>query len=105
MDRANLHYKSVTFQESYVTSMVPSRTQQESEMYCTCQLCNTTYSASRSYNGWTLGGDKDSIWLTKDEMKIEFDIKIPTTKGMLFTMYHERDTEKANAGTTQDQDK
>jgi hypothetical protein len=37
-------------------------------------------------------------------MKIEFNIKIPTTKGMLFTMYHERDTEKANAGTTQDQD-
>jgi hypothetical protein len=43
-------------------------------------------------DGWTLGGNADAIWLTKGDVKIKFDIKIPTPKGVLYAMYHERKT-------------
>ena len=38
-------------------------------------------------NGWTLQADKSALWLTKGNIKINFDIIIPTPKGMIFAMY------------------
>jgi hypothetical protein len=46
-------------------------------------------------DGWTLGGNADAIWLTKGDIEIKFDIKIPTPKGVLYAMYHQRNTEIA----------
>jgi hypothetical protein len=46
-------------------------------------------------DGWTLGGNADAIWLTKGDIEIKFDIKIPTPKGILYAMYHQRNTEIA----------
>jgi hypothetical protein len=46
-------------------------------------------------DGWTLGGNADTIWLTKGNIEIKFDIKIPAPKGVLYAMYHERKTEIA----------
>jgi hypothetical protein len=37
-------------------------------------------------DGWTLGGNADTIWLTKGDIKIKFDIKIPTPKGVIYAM-------------------
>jgi hypothetical protein len=48
--------------------------------------------------GWKLNGDANSIYITKDEARIDFDIKIPTPKGVLFAMYLKRDSEIAGAG-------
>jgi hypothetical protein len=60
-------------------------------------------------DGWTLGGNADAIWLTKGDVGIKFDIKIPTPKGVLYAIYHQRNTEIAapmtatpNAGATTD---
>jgi hypothetical protein len=51
--------------------------------------------------GWTLHGDEKCLRLTKGTATIKFDILIPTAKGMLYAMYHQRgSTEVANAGTT-----
>jgi hypothetical protein len=50
--------------------------------------------------GWTLGGNAGAIWLTKGDVEIKFDIKIPTPKGVLYAMYHQRDTEIAAPTTT-----
>jgi hypothetical protein len=57
-------------------------------------------------DGWTLGGNADAIWLTKGDVEIKFNIKIPTPKGVLYAMYHEHKTEivapttaAPNAGT------
>jgi hypothetical protein len=44
-------------------------------------------------DGWILGGNADAIWLTKGDIEIKFDIKIPTPKGVLYAMYHEYKTE------------
>ena len=49
----------------------------------------------RMQDGWTLGGNKESIWLTKDGQKLFFDIKISTPKGALFCMYFKRECEMA----------
>jgi hypothetical protein len=46
-------------------------------------------------DGWILGGNAAAIWLTKGDIEIKFDIKIPTPKGALYAMYHERKTEIA----------
>ena len=40
--------------------------------------------------GWTMGGDANSIWLKSGDMKIVFDILIPTPKGALYVMYMKR---------------
>ena len=52
--------------------------------------------------GWTLGGDKEAIWLSKGDQTITFDIKIPTPKGVIYAMYMKRDDEVAGAGVTND---
>jgi hypothetical protein len=44
---------------------------------------------------WMLRGNSDAIWLTKGDVKIKFDIKIQTPKGVLYAMYHQQDTEIA----------
>jgi hypothetical protein len=37
--------------------------------------------------GWTIGGDKNSIWIKKDQKKVIFDMKISTPDGgTLFAM-------------------
>jgi hypothetical protein len=54
------------------------------------------FSISKLQNdGWTLGGNADAIWPTKGDIEIKFDIKIPTSKGVLYVMYHERKIENA----------
>jgi hypothetical protein len=54
--------------------------------------------------GWTMGGDKTAIWITKGSMKIVFDIIIPTPKGALYVMCMKRTggnkNEMANAAMT-----
>ena len=40
--------------------------------------------------GWTLGGNADSLWITKGEKKVVFDIKIETPKGIVFAIYFKR---------------
>ena len=47
--------------------------------------------------GWQLGGNKNSMWLEKDNKKIVFDIMLKTEEGVLFAMYFKRDTEIAGA--------
>jgi hypothetical protein len=51
-------------------------------------------------DGWILGGNADAIWLTKGDIEIKFDIKIPTPKGVLYAMYHERKAEVVAAPMT-----
>jgi hypothetical protein len=46
--------------------------------------------------GWKMGDDESSIWIKKDDMKIEFDIQIPTPKGYLYVMYMKRNEESVN---------
>jgi hypothetical protein len=41
--------------------------------------------------GWILGGDKNEIWLKKDDHCIKFDVKISTPKGMIFALFMERE--------------
>jgi hypothetical protein len=49
-------------------------------------------------DGWTLHGNAESIWLTKKNATITFDIQISTAKGMLYVMYNQCGTKVANAG-------
>jgi hypothetical protein len=44
-------------------------------------------------NGWLLHGNDKTIWLTKGEDKIIFDIIIPTPEGMVFAVYFNRNEE------------
>jgi len=37
--------------------------------------------------GWILGGDHETMWLTKGKRTVTFNIKIPTPKGTLYAMY------------------
>ncbi len=48
--------------------------------------------------GWKLNGNTNLIYITKDEARINFDIKIPTPKGVMFVMYFKRNSEIACAG-------
>jgi hypothetical protein len=74
------------------------------------KISNVTYLPEAKYNlfsitklqndGWTLGGNADAIWLSKGDIEIKFDIKIPTPKGVLYAMYHQRNTEIAAPTTT-----
>jgi len=50
-------------------------------------------------DGWTLGGDKSALWLTKGNVNLNFDIIIPTSKGMIFTMYVKHKGEMAGVST------
>jgi hypothetical protein len=43
--------------------------------------------------GWKLGGDREQIWIFKEDARIDFDIKIPTPKGTLYAMYFKRNME------------
>ena len=43
--------------------------------------------------GWVLGGDKDTLWITKGHRTICFDIKIETPEGCVFAMYVTRGNE------------
>jgi hypothetical protein len=49
--------------------------------------------------GWLLKGNREAIWLTKDDNEVVFDMKVPTNKGLLFAMYFKRGKEIAAAAT------
>ena len=51
--------------------------------------------------GWVLGGNKDSLWITKGRRTIQFDIKIKSLEGCVFAMYitRGRDSEMGNMAT------
>ena len=49
--------------------------------------------------GWILGGDKLSIWLTKDGKTLKFDIPISTRKGVVFAICIKRDSNAVNEGS------
>ena len=55
-------------------------------------LFSLTY---RLHQGWKLGGNKDSIWISKGGQKIVFDIMIKTPKGAIFCAYFKREPEKS----------
>eukprot|EP00957_Ditylum_brightwellii_P003970 302291-Ditylum_brightwellii.AAC.1 len=40
--------------------------------------------------GWSLGGDTNTIWITKGNQKVTFDIKTKTPKGAIFAIYIKR---------------
>jgi hypothetical protein len=71
------------------------------------KIQNVSYLPNASFNlfsltqmtsqGWTMGGNKDSIWITKGRNKVTFDMQIPTPRGVLYAMYFARDTEVAGA--------
>ena len=43
--------------------------------------------------GWVLGSNKDSLWITKGRQTIRFDIKIEMPEGCVFAMYITRGRE------------
>ena len=45
----------------------------------------------RILDGWTLGGDDNTMWLRKDGKEIKFDIKIKTPKSAIVCMYMKQD--------------
>ena len=47
-------------------------------------------------DGWILGGDKNSLWISKGENKVVFDIKIKTPKGAIFATYFKRNVNNGN---------
>jgi hypothetical protein len=47
--------------------------------------------------GWKLSGEKDKLTVTKDEDKINFDVAIPTSKGVICAMCVKTDTEMNGA--------
>ncbi len=50
--------------------------------------------------GWQLGDDREQIWIFKEDAHIDFDIKIPTPKGALYTMYFKSNMETALVATS-----
>jgi hypothetical protein len=45
----------------------------------------------RLSSGWKLDGDEKSLWLSKGNNKVVFDLKIKTKEGYMFAMYMQRD--------------
>ena len=64
-------------------------------MYTPNSRFNLFSMTKRMQDGWILGGNKESMWLTKGDQKLIFDIKINTSKGALFCIYFKRDCEMA----------
>jgi hypothetical protein len=60
------------------------------------KMCNVKHVKSANFNlfsitkqqedGWILHGNRDAIWLTKEDKTVVFDIKIKTSEGMVFAM-------------------
>ena len=42
--------------------------------------------------GWTLGGNKEAIWIEKGQAKLIFDLVIPTKTGAIYAGYFKRMT-------------
>ena len=53
-------------------------------------------------DGWTMTGDKNGIQMVKGDMKVVFDLIIPTKEGILYAIYIQRGVVEL-AGTTQDE--
>jgi hypothetical protein len=45
----------------------------------------------RLSSGWKLGGDEKSLWLSKGDDRVVFDLNIRTKEGCIFAMYMHRD--------------
>ena len=56
-------------------------------------------------DGWTPGGNKEALWLTKGEMKIVFDIPVKTKHGVLYCMYIKRDEKQGEELAAVNKDK
>jgi hypothetical protein len=54
----------------------------------------------RLSSGWKLGGDEKSMWLSKDDNQVVFDLKIRTKEGCIFAMYMQRDSMEVAAVQT-----
>eukprot|EP00957_Ditylum_brightwellii_P160983 12256308-Ditylum_brightwellii.AAC.1 len=79
-----------------------------------CKMQNVKYCSENKYSlfsltkqqrsGLQLHMDDNSIWITKGEQKVKFDIKILTKEGIIFAAYIQKDigTEAASAGTEED---
>jgi hypothetical protein len=48
-------------------------------------------------SGWKLGGDTNSIWLSKGNNNVVFDLKMKTKEGSKFAMYMHREGPEVNA--------
>jgi hypothetical protein len=51
----------------------------------------------RLNSGWKLGGDTNSIWLSKGNNKVVFDLKIKTKGGSIYAMYVHWEGPEVNA--------
>jgi hypothetical protein len=58
---------------------------------------NVLSMTKRLNSGWKLGGDVYSIWLSKENNKVAFDLKIMTKKGSIYAMYMHREGPEVNA--------
>jgi hypothetical protein len=54
----------------------------------------------RLSSGWKLGGDEKSLWLSKGDNKVIFDLKIRTKERCIFAMYMQRDSMEVAAVQT-----
>ena len=54
--------------------------------YSPSATCNLFSLTSMTKKGWTMIGNDDGITITKDDVKIKFDIKVKTKRGYLFVM-------------------
>ena len=59
----------------------------------------------RLEQGWELGGDKNSIWISKGSNKLVFDHKISTKNGCVFGFYMEREVPEPAAVTVHDNER
>jgi hypothetical protein len=68
------------------------------------KMCNVKHVKSAKFNlfsitkrqedGWILHGNRDTIWLTKEDKTVVFNIKIKTSEGMVFAMNIKRKEEE-----------
>jgi hypothetical protein len=47
-------------------------------------------------DGWNLKGNTEMIWVVKNDLKLNFDIKFTTASGVVYCMYMQHDTEISN---------
>ena len=47
-------------------------------------------------DGWLLFGNKEAIWITKGNTRLDFDIRIETEEGYIYALYHKRTNKVTN---------
>eukprot|EP00980_Cylindrotheca_fusiformis_P026291 scaffold15736_cov57-Cylindrotheca_fusiformis.AAC.1 len=58
---------------------------------------NVFSSARLMKKGWSLGNNQHSLWITKGQLKILFDVQVETPRGVLYCANFQRDGEIAKA--------